>query len=143
MKLYRTSSGFYVEQAGSYHLVPSTSWDALVTLKDLQEYLRVIVKDGQPAEDFLAAKVQAPIGNQEVWAAGVTYCRSRGARMEESKTTGGGNFYDRVYSAERPELFIKSMPSRVAGHGENVRIRRDASWSVPEPELTLLINHRS
>jgi 2-dehydro-3-deoxy-D-arabinonate dehydratase len=61
--------------------------------------------------------------------------------MDESKTAGGGDFYDRVYSAERPELFFKSTPHRVAGPGENVRIRKDSSWSVPEPELTLLINH--
>ena len=67
----------------------------------------------------------APIGNQEVWAAGVTYYRSRSARMEESKSAGGGDFYDRVYSAERPELFFKSTASRVAGPGSNVRIRTD------------------
>jgi 2-dehydro-3-deoxy-D-arabinonate dehydratase len=62
--------------------------------------------------------------------------------MDESKTAGGGDFYDRVYSAERPELFFKSTPHRVAGPGGCVRIRKDATWSVPEPELTLLINHR-
>jgi 2-dehydro-3-deoxy-D-arabinonate dehydratase len=82
----------------------------------------------------------APIVGQEVWAAGVTYYRSRGARMEESKDAGGGNFYDRVYSAERPELFFKSTASRTVGTGGLVRIRGDARWSVPEPELTLVVS---
>ena len=142
MKLYRTSNGPYVEEAGSYFHLPEPSWDALVTHDDLHGYLLSIVNKGEPAKDFLMAKIEAPIGNQEVWAAGVTYYRSRSARMDESKTAGGGDFYDRVYSAERPELFFKSTPHRVAGPGENVRIRKDSSWSVPEPELTLLINHR-
>jgi 2-dehydro-3-deoxy-D-arabinonate dehydratase len=142
VKLYRTANGFYVEEAASYYRVPSTSWDALVTHDDLHAHLLSIVKGSEPAQDFASAKIGAPIGGQEVWAAGVTYYRSRSARMEESKTSGGGDFYDRVYSAERPELFFKSTPHRVAGPGQDVRIRKDASWSVPEPELTLLINHR-
>ena len=74
-----------------------------------------------------------------MWAAGVTYFRSRTARMEESKSAGGGDFYDRVYGAERPELFFKASPHRVRGPGEPVRIRRDARWNVPEPELTLAV----
>ncbi len=69
----------------------------------------------------------------------MTYYRSRNARMEESKSAGGGDFYDRVYHATRPELFFKSMPHRVVGPGAKVAIRDDASWSVPEPELTLLV----
>ena len=142
MKLYRTGNGPYVEHDGSYYHVPLTSWDALVTQANLHGYLLSIVNKEEPAKDFLPAKIVAPIGNQEVWAAGVTYYRSRSARMEESKTAGGGDFYDRVYSAERPELFFKATANRVAGPGEHVRIRRDAAWSVPEPELTLLINHR-
>lgn len=82
----------------------------------------------------------APIGTQEVWAAGVTYLRSRTARMEESKDAGGGTFYDKVYQAERPELFFKGTPHRVAGPGTPVRIRDDSRWNVPEPELTLALN---
>ena len=142
MKLYRTSNGPYVEEAGNYYRVPLLSWDALVTHEDLHGYLLSIVNKGTHAEDFSSAKIEAPIGSQEVWAAGVTYYRSRSARMEEAKTAGGGDFYDRVYAAERPELFFKSTPHRVVGHGQQVRIRKDASWSVPEPELTLLINNR-
>ena len=82
----------------------------------------------------------APIDAQEVWAAGVTYYRSRAARMAESEVAGGGSFYDRVYTAERPELFFKALAHRVAGPGEKVRIRRDSKWNVPEPELALVIS---
>jgi 2-dehydro-3-deoxy-D-arabinonate dehydratase len=83
-------------------------------------------------------RMLAPLDQQEVWAAGVTYKRSQVARMEESET--GASHYDRVYSAARPELFFKGMPRRVAGQGQPVRIRRDTKWSVPEPELALVIS---
>ncbi len=83
---------------------------------------------------------QPPLGSQEVWAAGVTYYRSRVARMDESKEAGASVFYDMVYEAARPELFFKATAPRVRGHREGVRIRSDATWSVPEPELTLAIN---
>jgi 2-dehydro-3-deoxy-D-arabinonate dehydratase len=142
VKLYRTGNGTYLEHDGSYYRVPEHSWDALVTHNDLRGYLQSILRHSKPVADLLPANIQAPIGNQEVWAAGVTYYRSRSARMEESKSAGGGDFYDRVYTAERPELFFKATASRVAGPGSHVRIRTDAKWNVPEPELTLLINHR-
>ena len=87
-----------------------------------------------------SAKLLPPLDRQEVWAAGVTYRRSRGARMEESKAAA--SYYDRVYSAERPELFMKATPHRVSGHGQPLRIRADSSWNVPEPELTLVIDPR-
>jgi 2-dehydro-3-deoxy-D-arabinonate dehydratase len=86
--------------------------------------------------------VRPPIGTQEVWAAGVTYFRSRTARMEESKDAGGGTFYDRVYEADRPELFFKAAAWRVRGPRAGIRIRRDAKWNVPEPELALCVNSR-
>jgi 2-dehydro-3-deoxy-D-arabinonate dehydratase len=79
----------------------------------------------------------APIDRQEVWASGVTYERSRVARIEESE--GGGDFYDLVYDADRPELFFKSTAERVVGPGDPVRIRRDSKWNVPEPELVLAV----
>ncbi len=81
-----------------------------------------------------------PIESQEVWAAGVTYFRSREARMEESEDAGGDVFYDKVYDADRPELFFKATPARTRGHGAPICIRSDSSWDVPEPELTLAIN---
>ncbi len=142
MKLYRTSDGNFAENGGKYFRVPESNWDALVAHDNLGAYLRSIVDAGKPASDFATARLEAPIGSQEVWAAGVTYFRSRSARMAESKDAGGGDFYDRVYTAERPELFFKATPSRVAAPGSAVRIRSDAKWSVPEPELTLLINPR-
>lgn len=139
MKLYRTANGNFVEQDGKYYQVPESNWDALVTHASLAEYLGSVVSAGKTA-DFAGAEILAPVASQEVWAAGVTYYRSRSARMEESKSAGGGDFYDRVYSADRPELFFKGMASRVAAPGTAVRIRSDAKWNVPEPELTLLIN---
>jgi 2-dehydro-3-deoxy-D-arabinonate dehydratase len=82
----------------------------------------------------------APIDQQEVWAAGVTYKRSQSARMEESETAA--DCYDRVYRSPRPELFFKASPHRVAGPGEPLRIRYDSLWNVPEPELALVLNSR-
>jgi 2-dehydro-3-deoxy-D-arabinonate dehydratase len=114
----------------------------LVTSEDLHGLLVRVVERAEPSMDFGSARILAPVESQDVWAAGVTYYRSRSARMEESKDAGGGSFYDRVYSAERPELFFKSPARDVVGHLGEVRIRRDATWSVPEPELTLLINHQ-
>lgn len=80
-----------------------------------------------------------PMDEQEVWAAGVTYIRSKVARMEESRKAGGGSFYDKVYQADRPELFFKATARRVVGPGAAVRIRADSKWNVPEPEIALLI----
>jgi len=82
----------------------------------------------------------APLDNQEVWAAGVTYKRSKVAREEESASAGGARFYDMVYTAPRPELFFKAPAYRVVAPEGEVRVRRDARWSVPEPELALVIS---
>lgn len=142
MRLFRTRQGIYVEQGDHYYRVAGMGWDELIAHANLRPYLAELVGSSEPAKDFNPAEVLAPIGSQEVWAAGVTYFRSRSARMEESKSAGGGSFYDRVYSAERPELFFKATAARVVGPGQAVRIRRDASWSVPEPELTLVVNPR-
>jgi 2-dehydro-3-deoxy-D-arabinonate dehydratase len=84
------------------------------------------------------AELLAPLDEQEVWAAGVTYERSKVARMEESES--GGDFYDKVYVADRPELFFKANPRRVSAPGQPVRIRRDSTWDVPEPEMTLVVS---
>ena len=142
MKLYKTSSGNFAEKDGRYFPIAEPNWDALITHPDLASYLRSVVEAGKSTPDFPGALIEAPIGGQEVWAAGVTYYRSRSARMAESKDAGGGDFYDRVYSAERPELFFKATASRVAGPGGPVRIRSDSKWSVPEPELTLVVDPR-
>ena len=144
MKLYKTKKGNLLEHQNKFWLLEQT-WDELINRDNLHGHLAKSIRAGgeltaPEAADLLEQDLLAPIGSQEVWAAGVTYLRSRDARMEESKDSGGASFYDKVYEAERPELFFKSQPQRVAAHGEKVYIRRDSSWNVPEPELTLFIN---
>lgn len=139
MKLYRTRSGCYIEEGGLYFLIPNATWDEIVLQEDLPGFCRSIAAKASPSTRPADADILPPIQSQEVWAAGVTYFRSRSARIEESKDAGGGDFYDRVYHAERPELFFKATGARVVGPNDAVHIRRDAKWSVPEPELTLLI----
>lgn len=139
MKLYRTTTGFYAEDNSSYYSVDVLDWDDLIASPDLYDRVKTAVS-GNKLSSLNGAQILAPVGNQEVWAAGVTYFRSRDARIEESKDAGGGTFYDRVYNAERPELFFKATGRRVVGPHQPVRIRSDARWSVPEPELTLLIS---
>jgi 2-dehydro-3-deoxy-D-arabinonate dehydratase len=99
------------------------------------EQFKRTARESMIAADALWA---APIDDQEVWAAGVTYVRSKQARMDESPTSA--SVYDRVYSAERPELFFKATASRVVGPNEPVRVRFDSKWSVPEPEVALVIS---
>jgi 2-dehydro-3-deoxy-D-arabinonate dehydratase len=142
MKLYRTAGGYIVEREDRFYAGADTSWDQLLTRDDLESHLKKSLQNPMGAATFadIEHSLLAPIGTQEVWASGVTYYRSRNARMEEAKTAGGGDFYDRVYLAERPELFMKATPNRVVGHRGKVAIRKDATWSVPEPELTLLAN---
>jgi 2-dehydro-3-deoxy-D-arabinonate dehydratase len=140
MRLFRTKAGSVVEQDEQYFRIEDADWDALLANEDLHGTLSGLIAGQTPSAKFDTAELLAPISRQEVWAAGVTYYRSRGARMEESKDAGGGSFDDRVYSAERPELFFKSTASRTVGSGGKVRIRADATWSVPEPELTLLVS---
>ena len=140
MKLYRTQHEIVAGLGKAFYRVARTTWDQLLAREDLAQYLAGRIDAGQLRVTDEPRQLLAPIENQEVWAAGVTYWRSREARMEESKSTGGGDFYDRVYSAPRPELFFKATAHRVVGHGEKVRIRKDSKWNVPEPELTLLIS---
>lgn len=137
MKLYRTQSGAVVERAHERVLLRD-DWDSLMQLDDLAAHLA----SAHGTVVTAAIEPLAPVVNQEVWAAGVTYLRSRAARVEESKGAGGDSFYDRVYDAARPELFFKAAGWRVRAHGDAVRIRRDARWSVPEPEIALCINSR-
>ena len=138
MILYRTTSGLVVEHEGKVYELKERSIDELIVRSDLHSLLAGTMKGVTTTLD--EANLLAPIGSQEVWAAGVTYLRSRAARMAESKDAGGGDFYDRVYSAERPELFFKSLPHKVVGPNASVGLRSDATWSVPEPELVVLIN---
>ena len=137
MKLYRTMQGLFAEHESTFYPLDGIGLDDLIRSEDPHAELQRRLTESKPHTGDIG-QLLAPIGNQEVWAAGVTYLRSRSARIEESQ--GGGDFYDRVYSAQRPELFFKSNAHRVVGPGGNVRIRSDAHWSVPEPELTLVIN---
>jgi 2-dehydro-3-deoxy-D-arabinonate dehydratase len=141
MKLYNTTRGILVtdNQGQQCATLDSSAWDVIIAAPDLFDRAQKALA-GPCVTPPAANEIVAPIGTQEVWAAGVTYYRSRSARIEESKDAGGGTFYDRVYSAERPELFFKATARRVIGPGGNIRIRTDATWSVPEPELTLVIN---
>jgi 2-dehydro-3-deoxy-D-arabinonate dehydratase len=91
-----------------------------------------------PAHDLATVRLRAPVDGQEVWAAGVTYLRSKAARMAES--TFSAQAYDRVYDAPRPELFFKALPEKVVGPGEAIGVRHDSRWTVPEPELALVLN---
>ena len=143
MRLYNTTRGPVIEIDGARYLAPDPDWDTLFNHDDLAGALAETVRHA-PALDGLdlATEALAPIGRQEVWAAGVTYLRSRSARIEESKSAGGGDFYDRVYNAPRPELFFKATAHRVAGPRGALRIRRDSAWNVPEPELALAVNAR-
>ncbi len=141
MKLYATSKGLVAETGGRFHLLPgSLGLDSIFSDANPAAALRGGLSRSRRIGSL--PSLRAPLQSQEVWAAGVTYRRSRTARMSESKASGGGSFYDRVYDAVRPELFFKATPHRVAASGRTVRIRSDSKWNVPEPELTLAISAR-
>lgn len=142
MKIFRTTSGLLLSGNGRSAQVQA-EWDDFVNDDDLSTKVAgILAAQGTPsgADEALPVGLLAPIGSQEVWASGVTYLRSREARMEESKAAGGGDFYDRVYAAERPELFFKAPHYRTVGTGQPVRIRKDSKWNVPEPELALFLS---
>jgi 2-dehydro-3-deoxy-D-arabinonate dehydratase len=140
IKLFRTTDGAVVQNDGAYYALPALDWNDLFRQTDPAGALANQIDAAQETTAPAADALLAPLDAQEVWAAGVTYYRSRNARMEESKAGGAEDFYARVYEAERPELFMKATPHRVVGTGQGVRIRRDSHWNVPEPELTLAIN---
>ena len=119
---------------------PATLTDALqLPVEELLSMLRAVGDVDHTGVPLGNVALKAPVDRQEVWAAGVTYLRSRDARMEESNQK---DVYDRVYEADRPELFLKATPNRVSGPGEPVAIRGDSGWDVPEPELALVVNAR-
>jgi len=112
----------------------------LLEREDLAPYLRSLAEQKLPEISPAEVRLLPPVERQEVWAVGVTYLRSKKARMEESDFSATA--YDKVYDAPRPELFFKSMPEKVVGTGDAVGIRSDAKWNVPEPELALVLNSR-
>lgn len=143
MKIYKVKSGILVESEDKFYLLEELSWDEFVNVDDLFAKIQSLISTKTPienGEDLIENELLAPIQSQEIWASGVTYFNSKLARQEESKDAGGGDFYAKVYVANRPELFFKSTAYRAVGSGGKVRIRKDSTWDVPEPELTLLIN---
>ena len=138
--VYCTAEGLVAQRGEDCFRLTEPRLDTLFQQENPARWLNDQLATATPV--LRPEKLLAPIGSQEVWAAGVTYLRSRDARMEESKDTGGGTFYDRVYDAARPEIFFKATPHRVVGTGASMRLRGDSKWNVPEPELTLAINTR-
>ncbi len=142
IKIYKTSKGIVIHQGNDFFLSKESEWDKFINRKDLFKKVNDDLKGLKANSDLsemIVDNLTAPIGAQEIWAAGVTYLRSREARMEESKDAGGGDFYAKVYEANRPELFFKATAYRTVGSGDIVRIRKDSQWNVPEPELTLFV----
>ncbi|WP_448698315.1 fumarylacetoacetate hydrolase family protein [Mucilaginibacter sp. AW1-3] len=142
MRIYNTTGGIIVSHNDQYFLSDEPDWNVFVNRSNLFKAVSSELKQlkaNDQLQELVTSALLAPIAGQEVWAAGVTYFRSREARVEESKDAKGGDFYTRVYDAERPELFFKSPAYRTVGPGDEVRIRKDSQWNVPEPELTLFI----
>lgn len=142
MKIYKIGTKAYVDNNGSYFTKEIADWTTFLNRDGLYEFLTQEILGWEEADGaFLNEdRFDPPMGNQEIWAAGVTYERSKAARMDEAKESGGAVFYDMVYDAERPELFFKATAQRCVGSGDEVYIRKDSTWNVPEPELTLLIS---
>lgn len=136
--VYSSDKGLVAQRGEVFFLLPDASFDTLFTQENPAEWLKTQLVDAAPIPK--PATWLAPIQTQEVWASGVTYLRSRDARIEESKDAGGGTFYDRVYAADRPEIFFKATAHRVVAPGGSMRLRSDSKWNVPEPELALAIN---
>jgi 2-dehydro-3-deoxy-D-arabinonate dehydratase len=142
MKIYNTKRGIITEHLGNYFLSHEPDWNVFINRTKLFHKILKEIQTLSPEPslaDFTISNLLPPISKQEVWASGVTYLRSREARIEESKGAGGGDFYARVYEAPRPELFFKAPSYRTVGSGDDVRIRKDSKWNVPEPELVLFI----
>lgn len=141
MKLYKTKQGPAVEGENEFYLLENENWDEFINDDSLLEKVKERIKSLPALPNNLPENILAPVGNkQELWACGVTYLRSKIGRQEESKDAGGGDFYAKVYEAERPEIFFKANPHRIVGPNDKVRIRKDSTWDVPEPELTLVVS---
>ena len=141
MKLYKTKNGIIIERDNIFYQIKDKDWDSFINDDNLYNKMIGITDKHNPIDNAekILKDLEAPIHSQELWAAGVTYLKSKEERQEESKDAGGGDFYARVYAAERPELFFKGNRHRIVNPGGKVRIRKDSTWNVPEPELTLVI----
>jgi 2-dehydro-3-deoxy-D-arabinonate dehydratase len=142
MRIYKLTSGVLIDHNNQYYTVPIADWDNLINDDAIFLKLTDFLESGKATKinSIQEADILAPIGSQqELWACGVTYWRSKVGRQEESKLSGGADFYAKVYEAERPEVFFKATPNRIVGHNQKVKIRKDSTWDVPEPELTLVV----
>jgi len=139
MKVYKTNSGIIVEKENKFWQLKDTDWDQFINDDGLFQKIENLVPLLPLIKGIEDEEILPPVGSQELWACGVTYLRSKVGRQEESKATGGADFYAKVYEAERPEVFFKSTPHRIVGHKAKVNIRKDSTWDVPEPELTLAV----
>lgn len=145
VKVYKLKSGILIEENDSFYLLNGHNWDEFVNDEELYQKSKKAISESQKvsnAADLLENELEPPIQSQELWASGVTYYNSSLARQEESKKSGGSDLYARVYQAERPELFFKATRHRIVGSGDEVTIRKDSTWNVPEPELTLMITSK-
>jgi 2-dehydro-3-deoxy-D-arabinonate dehydratase len=140
MKIYHTRKGIVVEHKNKFYRMPEKDWDVFTNRTGLYNLIAEELKKLENDPALVTAvknDLLSPIGRQEVWASGITYIRTRQARMDDAKL--GSAIYASVYDAERPELFFKATAYRTVGPGDKVRIRKDSKWNVPEPELTLFI----
>lgn len=141
MKLYKTKDGVIIESNEGFFEAQLQDWDNFINDDNLLRTITALLSSGYGTkrESLIDSTILAPVGKQELWACGVTYLRSKVGRQEESKLSGGADFYAKVYEAERPEVFFKATPNRIVGTGDKVNIRKDSTWDVPEPELTLVV----
>jgi 2-dehydro-3-deoxy-D-arabinonate dehydratase len=141
MKIYKIVNGIVIQVKDKFYHIEKVDWDEFINDDNLYEKLKQYEKTQEPVVNGfeLIERPLAPIQSQEIWASGVTYLKSKVGRQEESKKAGGGDFYAHVYEAERPELFFKALAHQTVGSGDKVKVRKDSTWNVPEPELTLFI----
>lgn len=137
MKLYKKKNQVIVHFNQSYYLLNNQNWDLLVNDDNLFSKIKNQILSAPSVDKSEIKFIDPPIESQELWASGVTYLISKKERENESKKSGGSEFYNKVYNADRPELFFKATKNRISGNDQFVRIRKDSSWNVPEPELTL------
>lgn len=137
MKLYKKKNQVIVHFNQSYYLLNNQNWDLLVNDDNLFSKIKNKILSAPSVDKSEIKFIDPPIESQELWASGVTYLISKKERENESKKSGGSEFYNKVYNADRPELFFKATKNRISGNDQFVRIRKDSSWNVPEPELTL------
>lgn len=139
MKLYKTKDTIIIDDNHYYYELESQNWDSFINDDKLYEKLSRLTQSIPPKNILPMSDLLAPIGQQELWGCGITYYWSMVGRQEESRDAGGGDFYAKVYNAERPEVFFKSTAHRIKGPNDAIRIRKDSTWDLPEPELTLVV----